>query len=315
MSHLGLIVLHLFLSILNVLLHTLGLYLLLTIYKNGKNETPQQLFLIHLTVCEILINFFGILRGVDDIISESTNCGEIDSLLVNVNEYVMILSFTGVSVVYYITMIYLTVDRLADILLNIKYHLYWDTRRTNVLMCITWIAGLLLSGIISLLYKFTGFEWENVFYKYFLPILNFSFITISLVTYVCIFRIYKRTHDTKWGQRGTRRALSSWQVFRRSRFYVSVLMILTFLVFMVIPDLSYLFLVVIRGDKTRDFLLLCCYISYGICNIIDAWIYIYLQAPVRRLLIRKLHLTAGDTYFFNKKTSTYKNIAIITTDL
>ena len=217
-------------------------------------------------------------------------------------------------------MIYLTVDRLADILLNIKYPLYWNTRRTKVLMCGTWMFGFLLSVTVSLLYRFEDFNWEEVFFTYVCPSLDFAFILIALVTYACIFRIYKRTHDTVascYGQqrRTTARRASSLQVFRKSRFYVSVLMILTFFVFMVIPDLVYLFVAIVEGYKTTV-LVLSCYISYGVSNVLDAWIYIYLQAPVRRLLMKKLGMlgVGGNSYSMDVERSS-SNVAVVTKDL
>ena len=71
-----------------------GFYLLVTIYRKGTNHTPQQLFLINLTLCEIIINFFEILRRVDDIyITASPHSQRITHLIYRINEYELIVRY------------------------------------------------------------------------------------------------------------------------------------------------------------------------------------------------------------------------------
>ena len=59
-----------------------------------------------------------------------------------------------------------------------------------------------------------------------------------------------------------------------------VLLILSFLIFMIVPDLIYLFVGIINGNETET-LLTACWISYAVSMITDGLIYIFMQAPVR----------------------------------
>ena len=49
------------LNLCNVVLYTIGTYLLVCLYREGL-KTPQQIYLLNLAVTELLINFFELLR-------------------------------------------------------------------------------------------------------------------------------------------------------------------------------------------------------------------------------------------------------------
>ena len=63
-------------------------------------------------------------------------------------------------------------------------------------------------------------------------------------------------------------------------FYIPILLITTFLAFIVVPDLIYLSVAIIQ-QKPSDTLDAACWISYAVSNLVDAYIYIYLQHDVR----------------------------------
>ena len=77
-------------------------------------------------------------------------------------------------------------------------------------------------------------------------------------------------------------------MFRQSRFHMCVLLISTFVLFMVVPNMVYLFYGVVGGHKsdTLDDALL---ILFNCSYLLDAWIYIFAQRSVRHLCCRKMH--------------------------
>lgn len=292
MITIGLQVLLILLNVANVFLHTIGTCLLLSIYRNGV-DTPQQVYLINLSTCEAIMNLLEFIRRVPNLFSIPEH---IDDTVKVVQEYILIIMFTGISLVYYLDMIYVTTDRLLDILLSLKYPVFWNKSKAIWLIIWTWLLGILLSVSILLLHMLTSYGWEEAFFKYFFPILEFIFIINAIVTYSFIFKMYiasrslpaKLSGASEIGRtRGTLRLKNTFRIFRKSRFYIPVLLITTFFLFMIIPDLTYLFVAIIY-ESPSDTLSICCWISYATSNIVDAWIYIYLQVPVRRLLKRKL---------------------------
>ena len=278
------------LSSINVVLHALGTSLLVSLYRTCQYK-EQQVYLIHLSISECLINLLEVLRISIDLLKLT---GEARSITEEVRYYTLILSFTGISIVYYCDMMYLTLDKLMDIVLNIKYSLYWNVRRARLLLTMTWVIGLSSSVVVSVCHYYFKFDWKSAFFVYFYPIIEFAFILLAVVTYGFIFRKYTQAHRRIPGVSGvslnltnSRYNASAWQLFRRSRFYIPVLLIVTFLVFFVVPDLTYLFIGIIQNKRSK-LLLTICWICYAISNIIDAYIYIFVQKSVRKALFNKL---------------------------
>ena len=281
-----LVVVLLLLNIANVFLHTLGTYLLRCVYRNG-TENPQIVYLLNLSVCEALMNLLEGLRRIPDLIILT---GRTKIVITDIQTYVLIVMFTGISFVYYLDMIYLTFDKFMDILLHLRYPVYWNVSKAKWLLIVTWIIGCLLSITISLLHHFTSYIWEEAFFKFFYPTLEFAFIILAILTYGFIFHKYKETRGVP-AQHGTNnnQRHGCFHVFRKSRFYISVLLISSFIIFMIIPDLTYLFVAIIN-EKQSEVLSIICWISYAVSNLVDAYIYIFLYNPARQMLTKIINI-------------------------
>ena len=158
----------------------------------------------------------------------------------------------------------------------------------------TWLFGACVSVCISFVYHYLDYEWDKkLFYTFIYPTLEFAFILLAIVTYVVIFKKYDGSErvlsQRRKSVRENRKPDSSFTVFRKSRFFVPFLLILSFIIFMVIPDLIVLFVGVLSGGSAplSDVLISSCWISYAVANIVDALIYIFMQDSVRRLLWKK----------------------------
>ena len=266
------------LNILNVIFHSVGIYILLSVYEDSRQKV-QQIFLLNLSVCECIINLFQACSILPEIISIPSRY----NILNDINEHILIISFTGISVVYYLDMIYITVDRMMDIVLNIRYPVYWNERKTKVLMFSTWVIGTGMCVTVIVLHNLIKFKWKDAFFKYFYPTVGFAFIILALITYGFIFHKFKQSRKPPVRGGKHTKSANSITVFRRSRFHIPVFLILTFLLFMIVPDLTYLFVAVIN-ERNSPILLAICWISYCISNLVDAWIYIFMQRDVRRHL-------------------------------
>ena len=113
---------------------------------------------------------------------------------------------------------------------------------------------------------------------------------MAVLAYTLIFREYVKTRSfptpscTSAGVGAASHQRSMWNIFRKSRFYISVWLILTFFLFMVVPDLTYLTVMKIKGQVSETLSILC-FISYAISNIIDFFIYIFMDKRARMLLL------------------------------
>jgi hypothetical protein len=275
----------------NLVLHGVGIYLLWCLFRQSRLKI-QYFYLISLSGSEVVMNFFEVIT----IISYLTTGSEKNYAVDKINEYILIVQYTGTAFIFHISMIYITLDRLLELLLNIKYPVYWNEEKAGKLLVGTWVTGFVITLVISLLHGLLGLNWEDYFFKYFFPCVEMLFVGLAFTTYTMIFKKFKRTRQSPasfkpCGDDGTRKPpkkQSNFRVFLKSKFFIPVLLISTFLVFVVGADLAFLFAIVVKGYDSQA-LRSVISISYAISNLLDAWIYIFLQADVRRLFMRKIH--------------------------
>ena len=205
----------------------------------------------------------------------------------------------GITALYYLTMYFITFDRLLRILLTNSYSVYCNVTRVKRLLLATAIFSLLVFTVLSVAYHVTGgkgsaiqyfvftTETEAEFVVYAHPCLDILFLVLALVTYYKIFKTYMRSQ-----RRVSRAALAAkkdsvWMKVVKSTFFVPVLLILSFIVFAVVPDLitSYY---KISKKKIPDALEMVCHLMFSISDLCDVGIYIFMQRPVRNLLLKKI---------------------------
>jgi hypothetical protein len=288
----------------NLILHSIGIYALINVYKNGV-QTVEQLYIINLSLVELATQLLDFIRHLPNFLTFSDNAS---STVQEVQYYLKIVLFTGVCPVYYLSMNYITINKLIEVILNIRYSVYWNEGKAKILLKITWCISIIVCIGFSLSYRFYKYQFEDVFYKYVYPMFNFGFIIMATFTYSFIFYQFKQTRlppsrynsnqrkrysedlkkqKSSIASRFVRRSTVTLKVFKNSRFYVSVLLILTFLVFLVIPDVVYLVYGIILKNESQ-ILETVVQISYELSFLADGFIYIFMQPRVRNLIRRKL---------------------------
>ena len=297
----------LILNVINVVLHCMGSCVLLHLYPKSRQKA-QQLYLIHLSISECLMNLLEAVRILTKLATlqgDDTGVGE------NIRHYVLIVAFTGVSFIYYSDMTYITIDRLMIMALNTEYSVHWNEKKAKCLLLGTWLLGTLIATTVTICNVLLDFQWESIFFKYFYPIVEFLFIVLALTTYGFIIRKYRQkalmmaTTSRKPGNCSrkpggnfisqftmcvycaNRSHNETFRSIKKSVFCIPVLLITTFLIFMVIPDLIYLFVAIIQNHPS-ELLSEACWLSYAVSNLIDVSIYIFLQRDVRKFLKQKM---------------------------
>ena len=261
--HLWLRILKILLCLLNVFFHTVGSYALVSLYSKCRHKS-QRIYILNLSLSEAIINFIEIILTILEFF-----CAE--PRVTSMIKYLRIISFTGVSFVYYIGMTLLTLDRLAKIVLGLIYPQYWNKNRTKRVVLGTWFIGILITIAVCLAFRYLNFNWEDAFYKFFYLTVGFLFIVIAFVAYILIFRKYSRStrkmsNISALGIPGEPIVNSQYSKlldFKKSMFFIPAMLISTFFVFMVIPDLIQLFVGIIDGNTSEE-LNAACFISYAL---------------------------------------------------
>ena len=284
---LALYVVVILLNIGDILLHIAGIYLLICHFKTN-DANIQQLYIVHLSITELLFSILWLFIYI-------TKCIDIQDgvpkMAIQATHYVMIIAHALLASVFYCAIYFITIDRLIACWLPTKYLACWDTTKAKKLLIGMWIIGIILLSLILLLHKLTGIEIERTLHIYLFTPLNIFFVILACFVYAFIFYRYKesqkrRTRVSK-NSTGFCLKISTIKIFHKSRFHISVLVILTFIFFIAIPDVSYVFVIVIR-NKTSDIFLAFCAISYTISNIFNVIVYIFFQPKIRKSLYTKL---------------------------
>ena len=312
--------------ILSIILHTIGSCLLINLYKRNTPST-QQIYLLHLSICEGITNLIDVIRIFPSFLSISANtCAVVRKM----QEHLYLMNLIPMYMVIYMTMLLMTLDRLMSIVLNIKYSNYWTPNKTKKSIIIIWSVCILASISFSLPYKFNIFLWEASFGVYFYPICNILFLLLASFTYIFMFWTYKNSQRIK--QRRPRSTVGQTttfapnhkqtliKVFLQSRFYISVLIILTYVLFSTIPNCIYLlYKYAIKSKSQIPWHIMATLYSFTYLS--DAVIYIFMQPRVRKLLWRWMncetrscnrettHNNIARTFSFHRET-THNNIAV-----
>lgn len=166
-------------------------------------------------------------------------------------------------------------------------------------MLIIWGIAFCLSTVISAVYKCAGAkhgiryflyidDTESVVIAYCRPFIDVPFLLLAIVVYYKIFRKFSRSHRRITSSTPRKHKQdSSFQIFIHSRFLITALLILSFVLFTFIPDMIFTYYAFTHHHISYQ-LEAVCYILFAISDLSDAIIYIFIKNEVRKLLLQKL---------------------------
>ena len=249
------------------LLHLIGLVLLCIVKTSFVN---QRMITIHLAVTEILNCLFQVSVCVNALVK--SRMYEMYLVL----QFFIIFCGTSSKII----MMYLTMDRLLDIALHLKYAIYFTKRVVMGILSTIWLLSFTLGIIFTLLQlnvrnvivRKSLYETRN--YLFFTLDL---FITVNAIfTYVCLyFKVKTALRNTPGGQSGGGQN-------PLAKFVVPCVLILTYVIFNVTGSLLKMFYFWNRKQtmfvNVSGLLVMFGWIS-------DACVYIFAQREVRLYLI------------------------------
>jgi len=246
-------------------IHLFALYFLIK-YRRCYANKSQFIHLLNLSLCELTFVTFGLI-----------------SLLLTVSRYsessyrVEAIQYSTIIIVYFLAMIYMTVDRFLEVRLNIFYPLYWKACYTKILLCATWSVCVLLSVTIALMELPDRAKFLEIIFLYVYTPFEFLFLVLSVAIYTYIFIKLKKN------QVHVLRKKSGLLKHRKKKhFYVPVLIVLTFFMFIMIPDLLMAYLLyryrAMPNEATRTYV----YSSYMIGMSCDAIVYTFFSPFIRK---------------------------------
>ena len=225
-----------------VVIHTFGI-LFLTKYAKLFAKT-QRLYFISLSTSTMLISTHHILTIIIDLT---------DKLQRQKSWFVVIeiIHIYGIWFIYYITLIALTLDRFGEVFYNIKYPLYVTQKKTFVLIIVLWIFGICVASsflILTFAYSVLPYkdkDYDDISQDYLYPILDTALVINALIVYTYIYIKLDRTNklmprfSRRSESQSSQKLLPCLCLIRRrnnQKFFVPALIIVTFIIFVCIPD-------------------------------------------------------------------------------
>lgn len=280
----------------NTILHGLGFYLLMCLYMKGQGNVPQ-LLVINLSLVECVLNIFLIIQNSVNYqylhLKYNKNATKEDTaVLKTLSRSLGFIGYTGLLYLYYAAMIYITVDRALAILLSFKYHHFMTKTKAKIILLATWIFNVSL--IISLIVIGAVYSWNTIIrfnslviwysVSYYIPaFFDFLYLVIALISYAILFSKFVKSKRQFTNDENHE---SLWTIFHNSKFYVSVLLIFSFLIFTIIPNLIQVGYTINNEDPSNGFGMYAI-ISLNLSYTVDGIIFIFLQERVRKLLKEK----------------------------
>ena len=184
---------------------------------------------------------------------------------------------------YIFAMFMIATDRLAASLLNLRYKNVCTVFKAKKIIICTWtLFFLVIPTIYLVLCTQLGFSLMNdathIVGHFLTPLLYITYLLFASTTYLIMFCMFVRSRRRC---SSTLQKQSVLQMFARSKFYVAVLIMTTFLILQVIPGILILW-VDLQWSKIFISVILASF-SYTV----DGIIYILMYKPVRNLLISK----------------------------
>lgn len=292
-------------SLLPLSLHSLGIYLLRKSRNSFSNKSQYHL-LVHNSISQIIFIVFGILARI------VLMCGDYKKAYISLCSIQYINSF----LVCYFVMVFMTLERFFEVYLNIRYPIFWCEKYTKTLLCTLWaVACILVFGVIfypsldeKLLYKFC--------FLYFYPSLEFllSFLSVFIYTYIFVKLHKTPLHSTTTTKEMTKNIqpeelqkvrssmdnsnatksliqLKNHKKKKTSHFYVPFLILVTYFLFIVVPDAIGFFICLLELEMipaVKTYI----YFSYLFGISCDVFIYVLLYKSLRIRFMRMIFINS-----------------------
>ena len=246
----------------------------------------QKYLLISLCLTELTLGIYSILiSSITFINIEHTKTME---------DILLIFLLTPLSLTYFLVMIFITLDRLLEFRLSIKYSLYWSPKKTLVALLVTFSISMSIFICIVILTRFYDFtsKYEEVLLIQVLPVFGNFFIILAGCTY---YQIYKKVKENRKKSKRIKRIYEVKNLSKqmdsnqKKRFQVFLpsIIIGTFILFSLVPYLIWIIQYHICNDCYK-FLNSIIEILYSLGLLADPIVYIFSLKPIRMRIKRGL---------------------------
>ena len=270
-----------FLHVFCTVLQFTGVYVL---YHFSSLCTTQRINLINLSLCHIL-------HSIPCLYKFSKMIGSIQVP----NEVLALIYFTIFN--YTLLMHYLSIDRMLEIYLHLKYPIYMTKKVSHFIIMLLWLISLFLVFAVFLVIYWCPYLKEKLF-LYILPTMTWCVLGTALLVYSYI---YKKWTNLRRNTPGIKHNVRT----NLNTFMASFFVVVTFILFQgsgsVVVIIRY---TVELNTSTKSLLEYVASMLYAFGGIADVLIYIFLQRDIKKKLLLKFRrLLVGASLQFRCSSS------------
>ena len=264
-----------FLSAFSAVLQVIGVYVL---YHTNNLRATQRMILINVGFDHILCLISSIPRNIQGL-----------------DEYSWLAYVPAFN--YALIMHYLSIDRMLEIYLHLKYPIYMTKKVSHFIIVLLWLISSLLVAVVLLVTYFHP-NFEEKLFMFIFAIMIWCALCTAVFVYSYIYRKWTVLRKDAQGTRQCARA-------NTNAFLLPVLVVFTFILFQGSGSV----IIIIQNTaelnaRTSSLLKYVIFMLFTFGDISDALIYIFLQKDVRKkILLNITRLAVGISRQFKTRSS------------
>ena len=245
-------------SAINATLHIIATRILISIHR----RSSQIINLINLSTIQTVVSCLVFMDECAELVYDCIDIRPAIFKILKKVECYMYISIYVAFCLFYVSMILLILDRFLLVYLNLRYDVYWSPQKSKKIVVVVWILSVFVCVVLCLVHWLGVFNYQAILTGIVSPVFNISLLMFALLVYLYIFHQYRSKRNNPQisvventsesstirheGASKMRIALrrkrkeSVYDTFRNSRFYLDFLMVVSFLLFLVAPNLLYI---------------------------------------------------------------------------
>lgn len=213
------------LSILIIPFHISTLTILFKI-KVDNLKGSQKYLMVSLFIIELALGVAALALSITSILDTQNK----------IERFLVCLDLTFLYLIYLFLMTLITVDRLLEFKLNIKYPLYWTQRRTVFTIAIFLVLSLIVFLFTFISNELNRWNYQKIFFLYLYATHHVLFLILACFTYFIIFK--KIRSNRKQKVQGVQ-SVKCNRNDKTTKLFLPTLIIVTFILFDFIPGIIF----------------------------------------------------------------------------
>lgn len=271
------------LVLINIVFHSISLYVLLKM-RSYYERNIQLVYLGSICCNEFLNCLISAAMFVIRVRYNDSTSNEIEHYFNMVRGNVIFMS-------YFLTMIALLLDKVLQVLLDINYTVYWNLTKANNLILGIWFFSFLQCTIVFILYFAANIRIMTYFAVYIILGGGITFVVSATISNCYLFYKFRKSRIRPFNNNNRQQSMTRWfSVFKKSRFFIPVMLITIYVLFQLTPAIVYTILVykTTIDEKNLKIVRLYMAISFNIALLFDSILFIFFEPVVKKFVKKEI---------------------------